>query len=261
MKRIINVEVKEPVVHLSTEVVYGHRVAWADVDYRQLKVSILKPRTFFEYDTYDKRPLLVFISGGGFSEMERNAWIPDLVWFARKGYVVASIDYSVTARTVYPMQIEDVKSAIRFLKAHADEFYIDPSKVVVMGESAGGYLAGLTALTNGEKEFDKGENLEFSSNVNAAVCIYPGVDMGGYIHGNAPSLQDIVKPGCPPFMILQGLADSLVKPEKHSDLLYDALVANDVPVDYYLIEGANHADAHFYQDEMKEKVLDFMNSI
>lgn len=260
MKKTIQVNVQEPVLHLSTEIVYGHRVAWAGVDYRQLKLSIIKPRTFFSYDPKGKRPLLVFVSGGGFTEMERNAWIPDLVWFARKGWVVASVDYSVTARTAFPMQIEDVKLAIRFLRAHAEEFYIDPDKVIIMGESAGGYLAGLTALSNGDARYEKGDYAEYSSDVNAAVCIYPGVDMRRLVE-KAPALQTLVSKNTPPFMILQGLADSLINPELQSDVLYAALEKENIPTEYYLIEGAEHADAHFFQDAVKEKVLEFMESV
>ena len=259
MKKIINIDVKEPVIHLSTEIVYGHRVAWAGVDYRQLKLSLIRPRVFFDYDSGEKRPLLIFLAGGGFTEVDRNAWIPDLVWFARRGYIVASIDYSVTARTEHPMQIEDVKAAVRYLRAHKDEFHIDDSKIIIAGESAGGYLAGLAALTNGTGEYDRGENLEYSSDVSAAVCIYPAVDVKKLI--DAPALQDIVTPKAPPFMILQGLADVLVDYRTQGNVLYDALEQNGVRTEYYLVEGANHADAHFYQDEMKELVLEFMNSI
>ena len=78
---------------------------------------------------------------------------------------------------------------------------------------------------------------------------------------DAPALQDIVTPKAPPFMILQGLADVLVDYRTQGNVLYDALERNGVRTEYYLVEGANHADAHFYQDEMKELVLDFMNSI
>ena len=259
MKKVININCTEPVIHLSTDIVYSHRVAWAGVDYRQLKLSLIRPRVFFDYDTTENRPLLVFLAGGGFTEVDRNAWIPDLVWFARRGYVVASVDYSVTARTEHPMQIEDVKAAIRFLRAHKDEFHIDDSRIVIAGESAGGYLAGLAALTNGSNEYDRGDNLEYSSDVSAAVCIYPAVDVKNLM--NAPALQDIVTPDSPPIMILQGLDDTIVDYKTQGNVLYDALEKNGVRTEYYLVEGANHADAHFYQDEMKEIVLEFMNSI
>ena len=259
MKKTIKIDVKEPVIHLSTEIVYGHRVAWAGVDYRQLKVSLIRPRTYFDYDDTGKRPLLVFLAGGGFTEMDRNAWIPDLVWYARRGYVVASIDYSVTARTEFPMQIEDIKAAIRYLRAHKEEFRIDDSKIVIMGESAGGYLAGLAALSNGNGEYDTGDWQGYSSDVSAAVCIYPAIGMRASEH--APRLDTLAQPDSPPIMILQGLDDSLVDPKVHGEVLYDALEAKGARVEYYLVEGANHADHHFYQDEMKEIVLEFMNSI
>ena len=259
MKKEIKIDVKDPVIHLSTEIIYNHRVAWANVDYRPLNISLIRPRTYFDYDCLKRFPLLVFISGGGFSEMERNAWIPDLVWFARKGYIVASIVYSVTARTKFPMQIEDVKCAIRYLREHKYEFFIDDSRIVVAGESAGGYLAGLAALSNGDSKYDVGPYLDQSSDVSGAVCIYPTIRM--FPGDNAPELQDLVKEDSVPIMILQGAADTLVDPKTNSEVLYEALEAKGVRNEYLLIDGANHADHHFYQDETKEMVLEFMNSL
>lgn len=79
--------------------------------------------------------------------MDQNVWTPELAWFAKRGFAVASIDYSVTARAKFSNQIEVVKLAIRYLKAHAEELGLDPQRFVAMGESAGGYLAALVGAT------------------------------------------------------------------------------------------------------------------
>lgn len=84
---------------------------------------------------------------------------------AEAGYVVASIEYIKVPTRVFPEPLEDVKSAIRFLRANSDRYGIDKNKIAVMGSSAGGYLVAITGITNGYRQFDKGDNLNQSSNV------------------------------------------------------------------------------------------------
>ena len=279
MKEEIEVKVTERIIGLATEIEYGHRWDWCSSHYTPLKLSLLRPRRHFYYDPLTEvYPLLVFLCGGGFSEMDRSVWIPELTWFAKHGYAVASVDYSVTARTRFPMQVEDAKAAIRYLRAHAKEFGINAEKIVVMGESAGGYLSGLVTLSGSRTEWDVGENLDMSSAVQGGVCYYPGVDMAKRLLENFtenhdpaknfmprdvntyPALQEMVTPDSPPMMILQGDADTQVH-YSQADLLYEALEKNGVRNEYYLIHGAEHADAHFVQEEVKEKILKFADSI
>jgi probable DNA metabolism protein len=144
MKKTIKLTAKEPLIALADGIVYAQRPDFCDITTRDLRVSLIRPRAFFDYDKRVVWPVVVFICGGAWTEMDRNAWIPELAWFAKKGYVIASVDYSVTARTRFPQQIVDIKEAIRFLRAHADKLGIDPNRFAVMGESAGGYLAALT---------------------------------------------------------------------------------------------------------------------
>lgn len=279
MKKVIDVNVTEHVIGLATEIEYGHRWDWCSSHYTPLKLSLIRPRRHFYYDPLaEVYPLLVFICGGGWTEMDRSVWVPELTWFAKHGYAVASVDYSVTARTRFPMQAEDVKAAIRYLRANAKELGINADKIVVMGESAGGYMSGLIALSGKRTEWDVGTNLEESSAVQGGVCYYPGVDVSKKIargfselHDpaadflprdivNYPALQEMVTPDSPPMMILQGDADTQVH-YSQAELLYEALESKGVRNEYYLIRGAEHADAHFIQEEMKETVLKFVNSI
>jgi len=279
MKKEIDVNVKEHVISLTTEIEYGHRWDWCSSHYTPLKMSLLRPRRHFYYDPLTEvYPVLVFICGGGWTEMDRSVWTPELTWFAKHGYAVASVDYSVTARTRFPMQAEDVKAAIRYLRANAKELGLRTDKIVVMGESAGGYMSGLIGLSGKHTEWDVGADLEQSSAVQGAVCYYPGVDMGratardpSVPHDpamdslprdilNYPALQKMVEPDSPPFMILQGDADTQVH-YSQAELLYEALEKNGVRNAYYLIHGAEHADAHFIQEEIKEIILKFVDSI
>ena len=93
-----------------------------------------------------KYPCIVWICGGAWLEMDKSAHLAYLAGLARSGFVVASVEYRTSNEAKFPKQLEDVKSAIRYLRAHADRFCIDPEHFGVMGESAGGYLAAMTAL-------------------------------------------------------------------------------------------------------------------
>ncbi|MDD3337075.1 MAG: alpha/beta hydrolase, partial [Eubacteriales bacterium] len=162
MKQTVQFPVKDHVVTLAADIVYGQRQEWCEAKYRQLKLSFMKPRCHYPYDVPSTYPLVVWICGGSFIEVDRNVWMPELVDLVRHGYAVASVEYSVTSLTRFPQQLEDIKQAIRFLRAHAEELQIQPEHIAIMGESAGGYFSALTALTNHDKRYDKGEYLEQS---------------------------------------------------------------------------------------------------
>src|SRR5258706_7848976 len=125
-----------------------------------------------------KRPLVVYVTGGGFIQAPKEAALNLRTYVAEAGFVVASIQYrTVRDGANFRDGIADVKSAVRFLRAHADQYGIDLVKVAVWGESAGGYLAAMVGVTNGIKAFDIGNNLEQSSDVQAVVAKFGTSDM------------------------------------------------------------------------------------
>jgi len=112
------------------------------------------------------KPLIIYITGGGFVLADQTANLDQRTYVAEQGYVVASIQYRTTAQgATYKDGVADVKSAIRYLRAHAGQYHINPAKVAVWGQSAGGYLAEMTGTTNGLREFNTGDNLGQSSDV------------------------------------------------------------------------------------------------
>ena len=131
-----------------------------------LHMDILVP------DSKEPLPLIVFVTGGGFIMAPKNNWIQQRMRLAKAGYVVASIEYRYAPLSKFPLPLEDCKTAIRWLRAHADMYKIDPSRVGVLGNSAGGYLSAFVGLTNGMKEFDKGDFLDYSSDVLCAADIF-----------------------------------------------------------------------------------------
>jgi acetyl esterase/lipase len=197
--------------------------------------------------------------------MDRNVWMGELAWFVKKGYTVASVEYSTLPYTAYPDQITEIKLAIRFLRAHAKEFNIQPDKFVIMGESAGAYLANFAALSFRDKKYDMGGYLDQESDVQAAVSFYCVSRLGELEINGSPNLKgfqdlsSLVTPSAPPFLLLHGTGDKMVDC-MHSEVLYDALVSSGVRAELYLVEGANHADIHFVQTEIKGIVLSFLDS-
>jgi acetyl esterase/lipase len=117
-------------------------------------------------------PLVVWIHGGGWRGGSK-AGCP-AVYLVERGYIVASVEYRMSQVAVYPAQIQDCKAAIRFLRANAAKYHIDPDHVGVWGASAGGHLVALLGTTGGSKVFAPiGGNEEHSDKVQA-VCDWFG---------------------------------------------------------------------------------------
>ena len=238
----------------------------------QLKFDIQVPKTS------GKKPLLVYLSGGGFSISTPTAALDQRTYMADHGYVVASVQYrTIPNGATYTDSVADVKAAIRYLRAHAAEYNIDSSEVAVWGESAGGYLAAMVGTTNGIKKFDVGDNLDQSSAVQAVLDKFgpsdlalvaadfdakskasyasPKSNTATFVYGpkntrslTAGSAADkaanpatYVDASDPPFLLLHGSDDRLVSPSQ-TLLLHNALRAAKVQSTRYVIEGAGHGD-------------------
>ena len=140
----------------------GSAIAMPDIVYsrlpgfRPLRLDVYKPK-----GANKPLPLVIYFHGGGwaggdprgapFSAADGPAWYGDL---AAHGYVVASATYRFVNEAKFPAQEQDARAAIRYLRANAAQYGIDPSQVIIMGGSAGGYLATLTALSCGDASLD-----------------------------------------------------------------------------------------------------------
>ena len=246
------------------------------------------------YDDGEKRPCVVYITGGGFMFAPKESGLYNRYEIAKAGYVVASINYHVISNGIYSDAVKDVKAAIRYLRANADKYGIDSSRVAVWGESAGGYLTAMVGTTNGVKDFEEGENLAQSSEVQAAIDVYGLSDLtkigadydeaaeqahftvsspdGQYIHGKNSGLTSLDKPEVvvksnpinyvdkndPPFLLFHGTDDNLVSPSQ-TLLLHTALQNVSVPSSRYVITGAGHGGVQFSSPEVLEIMIDFLN--
>jgi acetyl esterase/lipase len=270
MKKQLRITIDEPLITLGDGMVYAQRPDWCNAASRSLKVSLIRPRQYFDYDKRVVWPVIVWICGGAWTEMNRNVWIPELAWFAKQGYVIASVDYSVTARTRFPQQLIDIKEAIRFLRANAAGLGLDPRRFAVMGESAGGYLSALVGVTGNLREYDTGTNLGEPSAVQAAVPWYPVTDPSSFQYNEFVAealprgfdqyidITKLVNKNTPPYFIVHGTMDSQVQ-SSQSEKLYERLQAEGIDSELVIIEGAEHADVHFVQPQIKQMILDFLN--
>ncbi len=226
------------------------------------------------------KPLVIWLGGGAWQEMNQHVYLPELTYLAENGYTVASVEYRTSEKAKFPAQIEDVKAAIRYIRAHAKELCVDPEKIAIMGESAGGHLASLAGVAGEERQFDVGENLNESSAVSCVVDWYGPVDFTKFGNGNPVSPESLlmgataendpekaravspvsyVSPKTPPFLILHGDSDHLV-PVEQSRELYALLRENNVDATLVELVGTDHGGPAFTTSEVKQIILDFLNS-
>lgn len=287
--KILNVTLKRPKINLVPDVVYA-QVPTYERPNQLLQMDLLIPQV-------DKKmPAVIFITGGAFVAANRVRKLQLRMFLAEKGFVVSSINYRTVPNSMFPQPIEDVKSAIRFLKANAPRFNVDAEKIFVIGDSAGGYLAAFAAVTNGDKIFNVGENLHVSSEIAAAVDLYGvsdltqiaatfpedvqtlfnsagsisslfvngvpgigGVDGGLLAHPQAAAAANpinYITKNSAPMLLMHGTADSLVSPAQ-TDLLFQALKNRGVEAERYLIPNAEHSDEYWFQTEVYELIAEF----
>lgn len=137
-------------------------------------VELLLDACYIDNPTDALRPAIVFVHGGGWMGGDRITTSND--WLAEAGFFCVSIDYRLTDIAQFPAQIHDVKAAIRWVRLHAIEYGVDPDRIGVWGSSAGGHLAALCAVTNGNDWYDGDGNEGVSSAVQASVPICPPTD-------------------------------------------------------------------------------------
>ncbi|MBQ3222118.1 MAG: alpha/beta hydrolase [Clostridia bacterium] len=242
------------------------------------KMQVIMPWRLGENDTR-RFPLIVFIQGSAWTKPNQCYEIPQLSEYARMGYVVATVTHRSAFEAKAPAFLVDVKSAIRYLRAHADEFLIDPERVCAWGTSSGGNTSLLVGVTGGMEEFDVGDNLDQSSSVKCVIdCFGPtdlvkmvtkqyapkpgeperkpqGPNLFEALAGQPLSREDLstleplarispvnyVEPGksFPPFLILHGDADPVVLYEDSLEM-YEKLSDCGYDAEMIRITGAPH---------------------
>lgn len=283
MKKIIRVEKSRNGIWLDANVTYGQVGAWFSHVTLDLKMDIMRPFPDQNQEEAKVYPCIIWICGGAWIQMDRHAHLPNFIELVRQGYVIASVDYRDSNQVKFPGQLEDIKAAVRYLRAHAQRYGINPKKIGVMGESAGGHLTAMLAVTGEHKEYDTGAYLEYSSAVSAACPWYLPCDFSqmpprddislamspeSLLIGDSPRRQpelakkasplSFIDSHTPPFLLLHGTKDDVV-PYAQSEVMYEALTQAGIETTLIGIEGANHADIHFFQPEVMTIITEFFD--
>lgn len=252
--------------------------------------------TLFIPNTKAKKPAVLYFPGGGFTSADHEKYLQMRYALTRAGFVVAACEYR-TVPNKFPALLEDGKAAVRWVRAHAGQIGVDPSRIGILGDSAGGYVVQMMGATNGEKKWDVGDFTDKSSDVQAVVSVYGISDLTSIGEGignedvhaspavteallvNGPAFRDFkgasitadpkkareaspighVDGSEPPFLLLHGTADKVVSPEQ-SRRMYEALKAKKVDTEYVLVRGAEHGDLPWYQPAVISRVVNFFES-
>ena len=208
-------------------------------------------------------PVVVYVHGGGWRVGGKKEGKQYAELFNRNGIALASIDYRLSGEAIWPAQILDAKTAVRWLRANARRSGLDPERIGAMGASAGGHLVALLGTTAGVAALeDRSEGSPEASSRVRAVCDISGptdlsiptdsligrLSVRGELDGPAEEKPDLVrqadpsryvKGGEPPFLLIFGEQDRLVVPE-HAYKLEKALKAHGDNVTLDLVPGGKH---------------------
>jgi len=195
-------------------------------------------------------PAIIFIHGGAWKSGKRSDMKFYCVKFAEKGYVTATVTYRLTGQASFPAAVHDVKCAIRWLRANAAKYHVDPERIVVSGNSAGGHLSMMIGYSDNQSLEGSGGNNDVSSRVCAVVNFYGPTDLttdfakkqgvvkefiGGKTFDEAPDAYKLASPifhlteDDPPTLIFHGTIDNTV-PIAQADKLADKL--KELRIDY-----------------------------
>lgn len=210
--------------------------------------------------TDELRPALVVVHGGGWRGGSRTVDVFQKMMtdYAKKGYVTINIDYRLTGEAPFPACIEDVKCAVRWLRAHADEYGVDPERIGAYGHSAGAHLAlmlGMVAKSAG-LEGDGGWD-DYSSMVNVIAAGAPPTELGRDVPMAKKEWWPIgyIAKDHPPMLLIQGGADRIVRAELTDDFV-KKMKAKGAEVEYLRIEEARHDVAYASHLEVTDPAIE-----
>ena len=234
-----------------------------------------------------KFPLIVYIPGSAWMKQMVLMMLPRMIKVCQHGFAVAIVEYRPSTLRPFPAQIEDAKTAVRFMRKNADLYNIDVDNIAIWGDSSGGHTAVMAGITD-DGVLDNRQYGEFSTEVNcivdwfgptdiAAMKDYPsimehshpdtpeGLLIGHLDVDENPELAAKTVPmnylskdkDIPPILIMHGDVDDVVH-FNQSCRLYNKLKELDKDVTMYKLEGSGHGTVGFASDEAIDTVCDFI---
>jgi acetyl esterase/lipase len=263
---------------------HGVRIV-RDIQYshanERLKLDIYEPEEFA-----GRLPVIVMIHGGGWVSADKSAYGGTAIEFARRGFAVACINYRYSTQALFPAQIIDCKTAIRWLRANADRYHFDKARFAAMGNSAGGHLVALLGTSSGVKDFESAECKGERDDVQAVADFFgvadfvTGAQTPGYealwndphqgfsmlIGGPIVHNKEKAKHASPvtyvsrksaPFIIFHGDKDTLV-PIRQATEMRDALKRVGVDAELHVLKGVGHGGAEFLVPQINDQIQTFL---
>lgn len=243
-------------------------------DGRTLLLDVLRPEAPQESPV----AAVIFVHGGGWCDGGRDVGMNRFL--AERGYVTCSISYRLAHEACFPAPVVDARDALRWVKANAAQYGVDPERVGVWGLEAGAHTAAVLGVSAGQRLFPGDEPDAAGDSVTAVV------NVGGVTVANDPALTDpplalssllgaspadlpdggrafspiaYVETGgsLPPFLNLHGTADTVVRPA-HAERLHDALIRAGGESTYVPVAGGDHL-LHAQWAVVEQLVLDFFS--
>ena len=244
------------------------------------KMTIISPQ--IPEDSQEKYPCIVFVQGSGWTFPNMYYQIPQLSQLAAKGYVIATITHRNSLEGhPWPACFEDVKTAIRFMRAKSEEYHIDTDRIGIWGTSSGGNMALLAGLTADDPNYRTEEYADFSDQVKLVVDCFGPADLlkrearldnptpvdialaGGNPRENLDVFRDMspfykVMEGIayPPFLLVQGNNDEPV-PYEQSLTMFHKLCDSGVDAQMIEVDHGPH-EGTFWSQELLDLIFGFI---
>jgi acetyl esterase/lipase len=260
-----------------------------DLEYAKVGGMSLRLDLYTPSGAPTRLPTLLYLHGGAWAVGDKSDGAAErLMPIAASGFAVASANFRLVPSVTHPTPVHDVKAAVRWLRANAAEYGLDPDRIAIGGGSSGGHLASLTGLTLGDAQLegDVGDHVGVSSAVRAVVAYFPSTDL--VLSGGRNALESQILPppwtaallgldridddpelarsasprhrvhaDAPPHLILHGDRDTAVNHEQ-SRVLHEALSAVGAHSTYVLIAGAGHDGPEFLAPAITATVTGFL---
>jgi acetyl esterase/lipase len=259
-------------------------ITYCTMDGTAIKLDIYYPAQF----SAEPWPVVMYVHGGAWQKGDKSegAGFRSMAGLQSAGFLVVAVNYRLAPQYPFPAQIQDVKCAVRYLRANAVQYHLEPGKIGVWGGSAGGHLSALLGTSDGTPGWDVGEYLDQSSRVQAVVDMFGPADLSvefdasnfqtaravfGAVSKDDPKLEaaspvTYIDPGDPPFLILHGDLDRTV-PLEQSQILVQRLQDAGVSAQLVIVHGAGHGFAKAGGQpispslvELNQQVVDFFVS-
>jgi len=253
-------------------------IEYANPDDQHLALNLARPE-----QQKSLAPVVVCIHGGGFRAGNREHHDQLCLDLAKRGYVAATVTYRLAPKYPFPAAVNDVKAAVRWLRANASRYGIDPERIGATGDSAGGHLALFLGVTGDVREFDSadGGNLDQSSRVSCVVDVYGPSDFTRsygksvdaaevlplFLGGNVETArrQHIVAsplywvtPHAAPTLAIHGTNDKYVAHEQ-AEWIVDRLRAAEVEAELLTLDGAGHGFKGADAERARAAMVDFFD--